>query len=126
MNSIKNDWGSLVPKIETQALEFVVAYPQFDGRGVIVGVLDTGIDPGAIGLQTTTDDKPKIIDSIDCTGSGDVSMEAASSTVDEHGYIGGVGNRKIKVNPKWTNPSGKYLVGVKVISNININYYAMS
>lgn len=106
-------WGGLLPKKETQSLDFVENNPSWDGRGIVVGILDTGVDPGAVGLERTTEGKPKVIDIIDCTGSGDVIMHGPHK-VDSEGFLPGIGGQRIKVNPNWTNPTGDFRVGIKV------------
>ena len=64
----------LVPKKETNVLSFLEKYPQYDGRNVVIGILDTGIDPGAHGIFNDANGAPKLIDVVDCTGSGDVDV----------------------------------------------------
>lgn len=112
-----NIWSGLLPKNETQAYDFVKNNPTFDGRGIIVGILDTGVDPGAIGLSTTTDGKPKVIDVIDCSGSGDVLMSAPVKCTAE-GYISTFGDRQLKINKEWVNPSGEFRTGIKRVSDL--------
>ncbi len=41
----------IVPKEETESLTFVTENPKWDGRGTIVAIFDSGVDPGAPGLQ---------------------------------------------------------------------------
>ncbi|KAG0493162.1 hypothetical protein HPP92_006560, partial [Vanilla planifolia] len=80
--------ASLMPKKEIGADRFIESHPTYDGRGVIIAIFDSGIDPAASGLQVTSDRKPKIIDILDCTGSGDVDTSKVVK-VDADGYIAG-------------------------------------
>src|SRR5437868_2612543 len=66
----------------THADAFERDHPTYDGRGVIILIFDTGVDPGIPGLSTTTDGKHKIIDVRDFSGTGDVPYEEATRVGD--------------------------------------------
>ncbi|MFI8104379.1 S8 family serine peptidase [Streptomyces sp. NPDC086023] len=55
------------PSFETGAVDFVKAHPQADGRGVTIGVLDSGVDLGHPALQKTTTGERKIVDWVTAT-----------------------------------------------------------
>jgi tripeptidyl-peptidase-2 len=65
--------------------------------------------------QVTSDGKPKIVDIVDCCGSGDVDCSTVVKATEENGILSitGLTGRKLILNKKWKNPSGDYKIGVK-------------
>ncbi|MER0445627.1 S8 family serine peptidase [Streptomyces sp. Edi4] len=55
------------PNFETGAVDFVKQHPQADGRGVTIGILDSGVDLGHPALQKTTTGERKIVDWVTST-----------------------------------------------------------
>ncbi|MFJ2111528.1 S8 family serine peptidase [Streptomyces sp. NPDC087850] len=55
------------PSAETGAVDFVKKHPTADGRGITIGVLDSGVDLGHPALQKTTTGERKIVDWVTAT-----------------------------------------------------------
>lgn len=55
------------PSFETGAVDFVKQNPKADGRGVTIGILDSGIDLGHPSLQKTSTGERKIVDWVTAT-----------------------------------------------------------
>lgn len=104
--------AGLLPKAETQVDAFLRRHPEYDGRGTVVAVFDTGTDPGAPGLLRCPDGRPKVVDVVDTTGSGDVD----TSTVREAapgGTVRGLTGRALSLPASWENPTGRWHLGAK-------------
>ena len=74
---------SIIPQEEGQTFlsltdtgveEFIKLHPEYDGRGTIILVLDTGVDMGIDGLTKTSTGEVKVIDAQDFTGQGDMPL----------------------------------------------------
>lgn len=61
------DSNPYMPTRETRSTDFKVANPTFDGRGVTIGVIDSGVDLDHPALQTTSTGQKKIVDWVTAT-----------------------------------------------------------
>ncbi len=73
----KNDpeW-SFLSTTAIGAREFIQTHPQWDGRGVVIFILDSGVDMSVAGLTKTSTGQVKVIDARDFSGQGDVVLSA--------------------------------------------------
>ncbi|MFJ6984180.1 MULTISPECIES: S8 family serine peptidase [unclassified Streptomyces] len=95
------------PSFETGAVDFVKSNPKADGRGITIGVLDSGVDLGHPALQKTTTGERKIVDWVTATDpivDGDGSWRAMTNSVAGPSFTYG--------GRTWTAPAGNYSVNL--------------
>ncbi|MDO0913706.1 S8 family serine peptidase [Streptomyces sp. DT2A-34] len=91
------------PSFETGAVDFVKKNPKADGRGVTIGVLDTGVDLASPALQKTTTGERKIVDWVTATDpivDGDGTWRAMTTSVSGPSFTYG--------GKTWKAPAGSY------------------
>jgi len=94
----------------TGVSEFLSLHPEYDGRGTIIFILDTGVDMGIPGLQKTSTGETKVIDARDFTGEGDISLYEAEE--DEGNFVNEEMGYSVKGADKLKSQDGKYFIGV--------------
>lgn len=95
------------PSFETGAVDFVKQNPKADGRGITIGVLDSGVDLAHPALQKTTTGKRKIVDWVTSTDpivDGDGSWRPMTNSV--------AGPTFTYSGQTWTAPVGSYSVNL--------------
>ncbi|MFC8512408.1 S8 family serine peptidase [Streptomyces sp. NPDC057257] len=93
------------PSFETGAVDFVEDHPKADGRGVTIGILDSGVDLGHPALQKTTTGERKIVDWVTSTDpilDGDATWRPMVTSVSGPTFTYG--------GKTWTAPAGSYQV----------------
>ncbi|MES5821072.1 S8 family serine peptidase [Streptomyces sp. RG80] len=91
------------PSFETGAVDFVEDHPKADGRGVTIGVLDSGVDLSHPALQKTTTGERKIVDwvtSTDPVNDQDATWRRMNNPVS--------GPTFTIAGATWTAPAGSY------------------
>ena len=68
---------------DTGVEEFINLHPEYDGRGTIIIILDTGVDIGVDGLTKTSTGEIKFLDVQDFTHQGDVQIFEADVETEE-------------------------------------------
>jgi subtilisin family serine protease len=95
--------------------EFHNLYPEYDGRGTIIFILDTGVDIGVDGLTTTSTGETKVIDVQDFTHQGDVKFYEADVDNEEGKMIFQNDDENLSVfassSLEYTPADGDYFIG---------------
>ncbi|GGU33541.1 S8 family serine peptidase [Streptomyces daghestanicus] len=93
------------PSFETGAVDFVKQNPKADGRGITIGILDSGVDLSHPALQKTTTGQRKIVDWVTATDpvvDGDRTWRPMTASVSGPAFTYG--------GQTWTAPAGSYKV----------------
>jgi tripeptidyl-peptidase-2 len=98
----------LLPLSGTGVPDWRLAHPTWDGRGALIAILDSGVDPSVPGLQTTSAGQPKILDLRNFSGEGDIPLapvrpgpDGAIALPDGRSVRGADAVRAVAADPDW-------------------------
>ncbi|MFE7976802.1 S8 family serine peptidase [Streptomyces shenzhenensis] len=95
------------PSFETGAVDFVKKNPKADGRGITIGILDSGVDLGHPALQRTTTGERKIVDWVTATD------PIVDSDQTWRPMVTAVSGTSFTYDGRsWTAPAGSYQINV--------------
>jgi tripeptidyl-peptidase II len=109
--------SALIPKREIGQPAFLAAHPEADGRGVVIAIFDTGVDPAAAGLQVTSTGERKVLDILDASGSGDVDT-TQRARVAEDGTLPGLSGRPLVLPADLADPEREFRLGLKAARDL--------
>uniref|UniRef100_A0A914PKF0 Peptidase S8/S53 domain-containing protein n=1 Tax=Panagrolaimus davidi TaxID=227884 RepID=A0A914PKF0_9BILA len=116
VDSKKIEFKDFIPKKDVQQDIFLKKNPNYDGRGILIAIIDSAVDVNLPGLQKTSTGLPKIIDCFDFTGNGDVDTSKVKR-IGKDGCLIGLSGRKMRIPKSWKNPSGKWHLGITSIED---------
>lgn len=91
------------PSFETGAVDFVKQHPKSDGRGVTIGILDSGVDLGHPALRRTSTGERKITDWVTAT---DPVSDGDGTWLRMDGAV--TGPAFTAAGRTWKSPAGSY------------------
>ncbi|NBM18028.1 S8 family serine peptidase [Streptomyces sp. GC420] len=96
------------PSFETGSVDFVKEHPKYDGRGITIGILDSGVDLAHPSLQKTTTGERKIVDWVTATdpvSDGDGTWRRMTTSVSGPNFTITTASQGTE---KFTAPAGSY------------------
>ncbi|SCL21726.1 Subtilase family protein [Micromonospora pallida] len=112
--------NAYLPTNETKSVDFKAAHPTYDGRGVTIGVMDTGIDPTHPALATTTTGERKLVDTVVATSQRnfiDLLFDSTWYSMTPANRVTGPTFTDPLLRQTWTGPAeGGLSISVKRIS----------